>query len=86
MNNLISDSQHGFSHKSHNLASLHDFLAQIIDKYGMDNKNTDDLTYLDFEKAYDKVNGKMAKSSIARSLPVENLLPENVRSIINNLQ
>ena len=64
MINLISDSQHGFSHKRHNLASLHDFLAQIIDKYGMDNKNTDDLTYLDFEKAYDKVNGKTAKSSI----------------------
>ena len=30
--------------------------------------------------------GKKVKSSMARSLPVENLLPQNVGSIINYLQ
>ena len=29
---------------------------------------------------------KKVKSSMTRSLPVENLLPQNVGSIINNLQ
>ena len=32
------------------------------------------------------VEKKGIKSSMARSLPVENLLPQNVGSIINNLQ
>ena len=32
------------------------------------------------------VSGKKVKSSMARSLPVENLLPQNVGSIINYLQ
>ena len=31
-------------------------------------------------------DGKKVKSSMARSLPVENLLPQNVGSIINYLQ
>ena len=30
--------------------------------------------------------GKMVKSSMAKSLPVENLVPQNVGSIINYLQ
>ena len=33
-----------------------------------------------------KLKGKKVKSSIARSFPVENLLPQNVGSIINYLQ
>ena len=35
---------------------------------------------------YSTMNGKKVKSSIARSLPVENILPQNVGSIINYLQ
>ena len=47
------------------------------------------------EKAYDTIDRhgmwqmlrvKKVKSSMARSLPVENLLPQNVGSIINYLQ
>ena len=34
----------------------------------------------------DASKGKKVKSSMARSLPVENLLPQNVGSIINYLQ
>ena len=33
-----------------------------------------------------KTRAKRVKSSMARSLPVENLLPQNVGSIINCLQ
>ena len=32
------------------------------------------------------IKGKKVKSSMAKSLPVENLLPQNVGSIINYLQ
>ena len=35
---------------------------------------------------FNKVHKVKVKSSMARSLPVENLLPQNVGSIINYLQ
>ena len=46
-------------------------------------KNTVENVAWNFQKAADKVK---VKFSMAKSLPVENLLPQNVGSIINYLQ
>ena len=53
-NNLIGDSQHGFRNKRSCLTSLLDFFARVIDTYGGNNKAVY-LIYLDFQKAFDKV-------------------------------
>ena len=45
-----------------------------------------DLRWLCLESGYINHREVKVKSSMARSLPVENLLPQNVGSIINYLQ
>ena len=49
MNNLISDSQHGFLNKRICV------YAQVIDTYDTGNNKAVDVVYLDFQKAFDKV-------------------------------
>ena len=45
-----------------------------------------DLTGVMFVLLKTRGKGKKVKSSMAKSLPVENLLPQNVGTIINYLQ
>ena len=54
-NNLIGDAQHGFRNKRCCLTSLLDFFAHVIDTYDSDNNKAVYLVYLDFQKAFDKV-------------------------------
>ena len=54
-NNLIGDSQHGFRNKRSCLTSLLDFFACVIDTYNACNNKAVDLVYLDFQKAFDKI-------------------------------
>ena len=55
-NNLIGDSQHGFRKKPSCLTILLDFFAHVIDTYDTGNNKAEDLIYLDFQKAFDKVS------------------------------
>ena len=69
MNNLIGDSQHGFQNKRSCLTSLLDSYAQVIDTYDTGNNKVVDLVYLDFQKAFDKVqNGRLMQKVNAHGI------------------
>ena len=54
-NNLIGDSQHGFSNNHSWLTSLLDFFSCVIDTSDSYTNKAVDLIYLDFQKAFVKV-------------------------------
>ena len=55
-NNLIGNSQHGFRHRRSCLTNLLSFFKNIIEVH--DSKSPQDIIYLDFQKAFDKVPHK----------------------------
>lgn len=52
-NNIIRDSQHGFTKGRSCLSNLLDFLEEVVE--GLEEESPVDIIYLDFAKAFDKV-------------------------------
>lgn len=61
-NNLIRDSQHGFTSERSCLTNLLDFIENVTRE--LDNGNCVDVLYLDFAKAFDKVPHKRLLSKL----------------------
>ena len=61
-NNLIKDSQHGFTRGRSCLTNLLDFMEEVTRE--IDNGNCVDVLYLDFAKAFDKVPHKRLLSKL----------------------
>ena len=55
-NIMFNNSQHGFRNKRSCFMNLLDFYNDVLNIY--DDTKADDITYLDFQKAFDKVPHK----------------------------
>ena len=81
VNNLISDSQHGFRKKRSCLTNLLEFFHDIYQDY--DSYKNVDLIYLDFQKAFDSVPHKRLMTKI-RALGVGGKLADWIENWLRN--